>query len=117
MTYEFTPYSFAPMYHPGSNDEEYKILGHNPDDGKVGVSYSGEHLIMAWTDDKDTAAYIVKCVNSHEQLVEALNTIKKIVSNDDCEGVTCIRNDDGSANCGFCKINRISKALEGVSND
>ena len=84
-------YSFEPMW---LNDDEYKILGHNPDAGKIGVCDSGDRLVMAWTDDKDTAAYIIKCVNSHKDLVEVLENALWHLDSNHNSGKATIRNDE-----------------------
>lgn len=50
----------------------YTILAPNPDAGKEGVVYSGAEVAIADTDDKESAAQIVREHNAHRKLVEAL---------------------------------------------
>lgn len=49
----------------------FAVLGPNPDHGKRGVSYAGEHLTICTTDGRDDAVMIAKALN----LYGALQTV------------------------------------------
>lgn len=49
----------------------FAVLGPNPDAGKIGVSYSGDHLTICTTDGRDDAMMIAKALN----LYGALQTV------------------------------------------
>lgn len=87
------------------------------DKGKyVLITDNGTGVLYATTENSDNAAYIVKCVNSHEQLKEIVNDAKLICTTFN-EMLSRRQSDAEIIGVLDSLIDLIGVKIEGVSND